>query len=240
MIQRIVLVEPAGERVVTAEQLPISIGSSAADIRIPGPANSQAVATIGILDERLFLQPTVSSTAISVNNDSVTGTRWLASGDSILVSGVRIDCNPDAKTADDSEVSWRLRIDYAEVEYQTLPPELAEAVHTISPVRPRVTTVAAVDEHRTRNLFLSAVGASLIILLFFAFYIFTARSVGLDIKPEFADMDLSGGFLQLDFGERYLLRTGGYTIQLEAEGYEPLTASFIVTCLLYTSPSPRD
>ncbi len=229
MIHRIVLVEPAGERVVAAEQLPISIGSSAADIRVPGPANSQAMATIGMLDDRLFLQPTAGSAGVSVNNESVTGTRWLASDDSILISGVRIDCHLDNEDGDDNLASWRLRVDYAEVEYQTLPPELAEAGDTISPVRPRVAPAAAVAEHRTRNRFLTAVGASLAILLFCAFYIFTARSVGLDIEPGFADVELSGGLLQLDFGERYLLRTGEYTIQLAAEGYLPLATTFTVT-----------
>ncbi len=223
MIQQIILVEPAGERVIEAARLPLAIGSGGADIRVPGPANQAALATVALLDERLFVQAVTPGAGLTVNDEPLAATRWLDDGDTIAVSGVRIDCSRDSD-------SWRLRVDYADVEYQTLPPEVAAAGDSVAAIKPRSAPVEQTPEPpRRRKVFQISVGAGLFLLLAFAFHIFTATSVGIDVEPEFADVELSGSLLQLDFGDRYLLRTGEYRIQIAAEGYVPVSETFSVT-----------
>jgi len=69
------------------------------------------------------------------------------------------------------------------------------------------------------------------VLLVFAvalWFLFTARSVLVTTEPGFADVDIDGG-LQLQLGERYLLRSGEYSVSASAEGYYPLEQSIEVS-----------
>ena len=52
-------------------------------------------------------------------------------------------------------------------------------------------------------------------------FLFTARSVLFTFDPTYSELEIDGG-LQLQLGERYLLRSGNYRISLNAEGHYPL------------------
>ena len=87
------------------------------------------------------------------------------------------------------------------------------------------------------------------ILTVFSYLIFSAQSLKFEVNPSDIDkISIRGAWFKIPIGERYLLREGSYTVEIKKEGYYPLTHSFevnespgqIVSCLLYTSPSPRD
>ncbi len=70
-----------------------------------------------------------------------------------------------------------------------------------------------------------------VVLLLFAialWFLFTARSILITTEPAFAAIDIDGG-LKLKLGERYLLRSGDYTLTATASGYYPLQQEVSVT-----------
>jgi formylglycine-generating enzyme required for sulfatase activity len=58
-------------------------------------------------------------------------------------------------------------------------------------------------------------------------FLFTAQSVLFTYDPGYSEMEVSGG-LQLQLGERYLLRSGEYQLQVTAPGHYPLEQSLVV------------
>ena len=66
-----------------------------------------------------------------------------------------------------------------------------------------------------------------IVAAWFMWFMFTAKSVRLDMTPATAEVTVDGGF-QLRLGEISLLREGGYRLLAEAQGYYPLEAELNV------------
>ena len=68
------------------------------------------------------------------------------------------------------------------------------------------------------------------VLLLFAislWFLFTARSVLFTFDPAYSELEIDGG-LQLQLGERYLLRSGEYQLQAGAPGHYPLQLTLVV------------
>ena len=71
------------------------------------------------------------------------------------------------------------------------------------------------------------------ILLFFGltfgfsgWFVLTAKSVFVEVNPITARIDITGG-INLRFGQRYLIRSGSYSLSLANEGYHSLNLSLI-------------
>jgi len=223
----VTLSTPSGERAIDQAALPLQIGSSAAaDIRVPGASGSESIATIGLLDDRLLLQVAGSVNDLFLNDAAASGTSWLAAGDVLVYSGVKITITADGD-------QFRLDVDYTAVEYQTRPPEedpvQPDDVVEISPVRRRSVDTAQSQPVSGKRLFFITTAGFLSALAVFAFYIFTARSVAVVVVPESADIEISGGLLRLNFDEHFLLRPGDYEVSLSAEGYHPQQQRFVVS-----------
>jgi formylglycine-generating enzyme required for sulfatase activity len=73
-----------------------------------------------------------------------------------------------------------------------------------------------------------ALVSGLALFSFALWFLFTARSVSLDLTPANASVAISGG-LRLPLGGRYLLRTGEFELTLRAEGYVPLRTTLAVS-----------
>jgi formylglycine-generating enzyme required for sulfatase activity len=222
MSAKIFIVDSGDTRSVDPEKLPLKIGSeSGADIRIAGAVSDAAIALIDIIDGRAFLQPVGKSDsnrpAVNVNGESVERTRWLETGDVIEVQGSSVDCN-----FDDGNFSFSVVYDTAE--YETLPPVIAAqpeaGAETITPVRRRTGVPESPQVSKRRHRIWLAGYGTLALLLIFALYLFTAKAVLIDVDPEDAQVSVSGGILKLRFGGRYLLRPGGYRVEISAEGYQ--------------------
>jgi formylglycine-generating enzyme required for sulfatase activity len=64
-------------------------------------------------------------------------------------------------------------------------------------------------------------GGVLLLFTLSLWFLFTARSVLFTFDPLYSEIDIDGG-LQLQLGDRYLLRSGEYQISVTAEGHYPL------------------
>jgi formylglycine-generating enzyme required for sulfatase activity len=217
-----VIVAPGGTKTLGADELPLQIGSSpAADLRLPGAVTEKAVALIGALDERPFLQAVDDAEPVSVNGTRLTATRWLEDGDVIAIKDARIACALDGDR-------WTFTINYADLDYATAPPVIApesggaaaEAEPPITPVRMRKPAVEAPRPTQRRNLRIALFGG-LGVLLAVVLYLFTAKAVLIEVEPAGARIRIAGGLLAPKFGERFLLWPGKYRVLLSAEGYIP-------------------
>ncbi len=221
MSLRITIKDDGGSRLLNEAELPLRIGSStSADIRVPGALSSTSIALIGVLDERAFVQPTGGTETVTVDGEEITGTTWLADGSILSVGGIEVRCHVN----DDQ---MQLEVSYPEVSYQTLPPDLeaekAVAEETITPIRTRrARTVTGGADERRRRIVQSSVYGALALLAAFAFYIFSAKPVLIETDPDYAEIEIAGGFLKLQVGGRYLLRQGDYTVTMTAAGYVSL------------------
>ncbi len=219
MSLEIVISGPQGIRHLDDADLPLTVGTGAgAQIRVPGAASAEQVASISALDGRPFLQPIGRPPGLTLNGEPLTAASWLADGDLVGVESVRIQCGL-------GEERWSFAISYPEADYQTLPPEaVAEAVDggaAISPVARQASQpgapAGAVEPPPRRWKFL--VGALLAGLFAVAVFLFTARAVSIDVDPVSADVRIAGGLIKLRFGERVLMWPGEYRLLLSAEGY---------------------
>ncbi|MGI9307766.1 MAG: PEGA domain-containing protein, partial [Gammaproteobacteria bacterium] len=219
----ILIKTPTGERQLDERNLPLHIGSAVnSDIRISGPAGAAPIASIGMLDERCFLQ--TSGVGISINGEAVSGTCWLDNNDVIQARGIEVVCG-----FSDAEVVFDLSLPAAEA--HTLPPELEAAGESgdseIAPL-PRPRQVSGAVNARTHPKALWTVYGALALLLLVALYVFTARSVLLQTEPANASVDISGALFTPQLGERYLLQAGEYTVQAEAPGFFPMQENIFI------------
>lgn len=72
-----------------------------------------------------------------------------------------------------------------------------------------------------------ALGGSFLILLLAAIFLFSARSVLIQLEPEDAAVNISGG-LHLSVGRSFLMLPGNYRLELSAEGYYPHSTELTV------------
>jgi formylglycine-generating enzyme required for sulfatase activity len=59
-------------------------------------------------------------------------------------------------------------------------------------------------------------------------FLFTAHSVLFSFEPAYAELEIDGG-LQLQLGERYLLRSGDFQLRVTAPGHYPLEQAIVIT-----------
>lgn len=218
----IVVHDASGTRSFGAADLPLHIGTGpAAAIRLPGPVADQSHALIGLLDGRLFLQPT--GARVTVNEIPLTATCWLGDGDEIGIGSARIRC---AFGADVLE----LRLRFSGVDYDTLPPEeaTAEAAESAPGASSPVAPVAALKRHASPRWRMPVIWLALLLLAICAFWLLSSRAILITTDPPVADIDVQG-IPDLRFGGRYLLRPGRYALSASAEGYVPGSLSIEVT-----------
>ena len=72
-----------------------------------------------------------------------------------------------------------------------------------------------------------ALGVAGVLIAALLFFLFTARSLTLNIDAE-AEPDFSLSGLNWSFGERLLVRPGNYTLSINAEGYHPYEQTITV------------
>lgn len=71
------------------------------------------------------------------------------------------------------------------------------------------------------------VASFLLISIFAAWFVLTARSVFVEVEPITADMSIDTGF-SFKLGQRYLMRTGSYQLTLRNEGYHDTVTRLLV------------
>ncbi len=118
--------------------------------------------------------------------------------------------------------------------YVTQPPELDEAVasadETIAPTAfQRASKTQAAVGKSQRNPLKTVIGVGLAVLLLASYLLFSAKSIQFEVDPVDPDsVAITGGWFRLPVGDRNLLRSGEYTVNVRKRGYYDISQAFTV------------
>ncbi|MEM8816637.1 MAG: PEGA domain-containing protein [Pseudomonadota bacterium] len=227
-VEQLLIRDVEGERVVTAAELPLRIGTgSDSDLRLPGPGGG-ALLVLDLLDGAPFLQPVRRDGSVTVNGEPLSASHRLVDGDVFEYFGSRIEV-----TVTDRQAALTVRLE--DSAYVTRPPELpgddaAAAEEAIAPTAfQRAAETRAVEPAGETHVLRWVIGSGLVVLAAAAWLLFTSKSIQFDVTPADPDsVSISGGWFKLPLGNRILLRPGEYTVTVEKAGYYDLAQAFVV------------
>ena len=223
----VVILDAEGERRIDIERLPLRVGTgSECELRLPGPGGGP-VALLDLLDDVPFVQPVGGGGALQINGAALTTSRRLSSGDTLEFFGSRIEVGAQ-------DGALRLAVRLEDSAYVTKPPELPDAAglddEAIAPTAfRRASETAARGVESRKHHWQTIVGGVLVALMIASYLLFSARSVQFAVQPSAPDdFDISGGWFRLPLGDRFLMRTGSYTVHVRKEGYYDLSQTLTV------------
>jgi formylglycine-generating enzyme required for sulfatase activity len=197
-------------------------GQTSDDLRLAGAGTS---VQIGNLDGAFYLQAARDDQTVRVNGDVVTGSRWLADGDTIALGAARVRCQLD-------HGRLILELDAVVTAGDTAPPDLdalaasadPQGAMEIKPIAfqrpsPGASGQAAARQRVSRGTL--AVWSGFGVLAVLGWFAFTAKSVQLAFDPLPEDVNLPGTIFKLRLADRFLLRAGEHRVVANAPGYYP-------------------
>lgn len=212
--QAVILLQERGQptRRFGTEQLPLVLGDVSADIVVAGV---DAVAQLGFLDGRFYIQGDRQRSGFRLNHELVQGSQWLSDGAEIAIANVRFRCGIAGYTL-------TLEMERLSSVGDTAPPEEQQAGdqddEAIVPLTFRVeTTEEVAGGGWNRAHWLVVAGFGLLALL--GWFAFTAKSVALQFTPAPDDLELPGTLMKLRLADRFLLRSGNHRVVAEKKGY---------------------
>ncbi|MGB3561677.1 MAG: PEGA domain-containing protein [Thermoanaerobaculia bacterium] len=230
-----VLIDEAGDRrPVEASQFPLELGGAAADIRLPGVDDSRPQAFLGYEQGEIFIQPAPGSQPVVCNGTALKASQWLRHNDRVRIGHTEIVFVRDEDRA-------RLVIHHLDQDEDTEAPlliapprpETERVAEPLATVRPAEFTPGTLERSAKRRWAMRPVTlvfwGVLATLGVVAWFMFTARSVQIEIEPTPEIVEIEGGLFKLEVSGRYLLRSGTYTLVAEAAGYRRLEAPFEVS-----------
>ena len=234
--QSILVNDIRGERAYHIDDLPLAIGGPGAEISLSDRAGDTPVAYIGLEAKTPFIQARTDQDTVYLNEVRLDSSRWLHHGDIIRIDNERLVC-------DISETHIGLSITSLDTDEDTLPPIIAEhRADTLPPtplpeaspdtVQPIAYQPLGAGTAKRRKGFrpLSALSVVTLVLVgFVGWFLFTAKSVKLEVEPAADRVTIQGAWLPFDIQGRYLLRPGPYTIVAEKSGYHVVEHQIEVT-----------
>lgn len=217
-----------GERRIGRDKLPLRVGTgSDCQLRLPGPGGGP-VLVLDLLDGAPFVQPLGRDASMQFNGEPLTASTRLRDGDELQFYGSRILV---------SALGDRLTLDVRleDSAYVTQPPEspddaAAAGDEAIAPTafRRAADSYAAAVEQR-RSPLKAIVGVALAALLFVSWLLFTSKSIQFEVTPaDPDDISIHGGWFRLPVGDRFLLRSGDYVVEVHKDGYYDVSQQFVV------------
>jgi len=220
---------PGGCRRIETEEFPLAIGGPDSDLRLPGIHGSGPLLYLGLEDGEIFAQPAdpapEDGEPVLCNGLQLATSHWLQDGDVIGIGPARIEI---------SEHHDRILLTVVEPSRTTAtePPQLSSSpasglrpesrpVISAADFRPRSPTRARRLRLRVRPMVLVqlVIGTILAAGLWF---VFTARSVAIEIEPSPERVALRGGLPAFRIGDSFLVRPGRYRLEADREGFRPL------------------
>jgi len=181
---------------------------------IPGIADDQLVAIIALKDGHAFIQPASVGVQIFHNDERLTDSVWLKSGDRIQISN--------------QILSWEVLGDRVMISVQTHRPDAhqirppADAPERGSPPGDSlpVSESAAMANKNVglRRSVITVVG----LLVLAAAYLLTVTSVDIKVEPVTAEVNIRGFPPAVSVGGSHLMLPGNYQLEINATGYAPL------------------
>jgi formylglycine-generating enzyme required for sulfatase activity len=221
-----------GIRRVQANEFPLAVGGPESDIRLPGIRAPEPVVYLALSEGEIFAQPGDTDLRVLCNGTLLTASQWLRDGDVIRIGRAQILVGLGAERI-------RFRVEEKVVENKTDPPLVVAPKRPQSEERsgPAIKPVAFEPSRiwtsrrtrRTVGLAEMLLWSSLALLGAVAWFVFTARSILIEVEPTLAEVSFEGSPLVFELGGRYLLRPGRYTVTVEKDGYRPIEAPVEVT-----------
>jgi len=206
--------DTAGQGKLVELELPIRVGGTGrAGLVIPGISDDQLIAIIALADGHAYIQPADSTRAIFHNDERLTDSAWLKSGDRVQIA--------------DSILSWEVQGDRVLIRVQ---PHQLDTVQLRPPQKGPVTppndSLPVPEKDPVKNAgrrLRRSVLALVSVLAMIAIYLLTATSVVIKVKPVGADVSLSGFPPAVSFGGSYLAFPGQYRLDINSPGFMPLS-----------------
>lgn len=224
-LDALVVHDGEGVRRFGPDQLPLRLGTgSDCEIRVPGPG-SAAVATLDQLDGQPFVQPVGRGASVSFGGEQLNTARRLADGDELGFFGTRV------------KIGWQdgvlsLRVQLEDSAYVTRPPEMpdtAQQEETIAPAAFKRAAEVAVVPGKSSYRWQGAVAVAIVFLVAVSYLLFSSKSIQFEFQPGEPDsFSISGGWFRLPLADRVLLREGTYVLEVEKQGYYPLSQTLDV------------
>jgi formylglycine-generating enzyme required for sulfatase activity len=216
-----------GERRYQIGDLPLTIGGRGADITLSGHADDPPVAYIDLAAETPFIQPRTAQDAVYLNDLRLDTSHWLHQGDVIRINNEHLVC-------DISEAYIGFSLAGSDTNEDTLPPLMAEqradtppptllpeaSPDTVQPIayQPPDTAMAkGAKGFRPQSALFVAMLVVAVSLI--GWFLFTVKAVKLKVTPAADRVTIQDAWIPFDFGGRYLLRPGSYTVVAEKSGY---------------------
>ena len=225
----IVTIEHLGRRrELGAGDLPVTVGSApGAGFPVEG---LPGVIRIGRVGASFVVEPGRGARNLRVGGVPVAGSHELADGDVIAFDRARLECRiADGRLG--------LRVDVQVTAGDTAPPEHSEVADgtdadydVVKPVAFKLPPVVGAQEKRGFwNAATAGAAAVLGVLVIFAWFAFTAKSVALNFDPEPDSVNLPRTVFKIRFGDHYLLRPGAHRVAATLNGYYPLDTEIEVS-----------
>ncbi len=215
------LLEPLGERSLTAEELPISIGGAGAGIVVPGAAADEVIAHLGAQDGRIFLQYTGPPST----------TTWLNPGSVQTLAQATLLMSADQPP---------LLLIQHDLDNRTLPPDITvppaqeDALNGSVPVE-RIAFVPSAeptlaDATRKRSRWPAAAALLSLAVLAIAAFVLGSHAIGLKllIEPRDAQIAFAGSTFHPRIAGRHWLLPGAYVLQVASPGFRPLSRRLVL------------
>lgn len=205
-----------GQRHASEKELPLHVGGKdLAGIVIPGVEDDQLFALIALSEGHAYIQPAANSDSLYHNDERLTDSAWLKSGDRIQIG--------------ESVMSWEVQGDKVLIKvfkmselHRPRPP--VQAPPTRSPSDNDAMPVhAEAIEHgsgsrRRRRITLIIIS----LLLLTAVYLLMATPLVIKVEPEAATVKVKGFPPPLSLWDSWLVFPGRYIMQARQPGYYPL------------------
>ncbi len=216
MIEQVCISDHKGPRFYTHADFPLSIGSHPnADIEISRESGSSEPAFLIVIVNRAYVDTENSKIKILLNNETVNGQKEIQHDDILEIEDTAFHCELIGNTLsislyeDDSHLVSRNEA-------------IASDGELIEPIIPSESTVQK-KPNRSFLRFFSFIGFLLFGLLAVVLsYIFTAKSLLLEIEPTPDRVALHGKIWPIKVRDRYLVQPGNYFVQVEKSGYQSL------------------
>ena len=216
MIEQICITDHKGPRFYTRADFPLSIGPQVnADLETASEDGGSDPAFFIIIVNRAYIDTDNSKVKILLNNERVSGQKEIQHDDILEIEGVAFHCEHIGNTLsislydDDSHLITRNEAIASDGEL----------------IEPLVVPERVVEKKSNKGFKGFLIVFSLLVFGLFAIvlgYIFTAKTLLIEIEPAPDRIALHGKFWPIKIQERYLVQPGNYYLEVNKDGYRPL------------------
>ena len=216
MIEQVCITDHKGPRFYTHADFPISIGTdSHAELEVTSERRRSDPAFLIIIVNRAYIDTENSNINILINNEKVIGQKEIQHDDILEIEGTAFHCEHIGNI-----LSISLYEDDAHLVSRN--EAIASDGELIEPIIPAQTAVDKKPKKRLTRFF-TFIGILLFGLLAVLLgYIFTAKTLLIEIKPTPDRVALHGKVWPIKIRDRYLVQPGHYSIIADKKGYRSL------------------